>query len=129
MFSAYECSMRGPAYQGGQRLAFPAPVLKCSPSSMRRRPAAEAPPITSRSKRRSPSSITSSTLPILFPDTISKVIHCRGRRAAAKPSSAAAPAVNNFAESTAELVKSLPLANDGRVRKAALVGVEKLPFI
>ena len=34
----------------------------------------------------------------LFPDTISKVIHCRGRRAAAKPSSAAAPAVNNFVE-------------------------------
>ena len=53
-----------------------------------------------------------------FPDTISKVIHCRGRRAAAKPSSAAAPAVNNFAESAAELVKNLPLANNGRVRKA-----------
>ena len=53
-----------------------------------------------------------------FPDTVSKVIHCRGRRAAAKPSSAAAPAVNNFAESAAELVKNLPLANNGRVRKA-----------
>ncbi len=53
-----------------------------------------------------------------FPDTVSKVIHCRGRRAAAKPSSAAAPAVNNFAESAAELVKNLPLANDGPVRKA-----------
>jgi hypothetical protein len=46
---------------------------------------------------------------ISFPDTVSKVIHCRGRRAAAKPSSAAAPAVNNFAESAAELVKNLPL--------------------
>src|SRR4029077_14922808 len=53
-----------------------------------------------------------------FPDTVSKVIHCRGRRAAAKLSSAAAPAVNKFAESAAELVKNLPLANDGRVRKA-----------
>ena len=33
---------------------------------------------------------------------------------ATKPTSAAAPAVNNFAETTAELVKNLPLANDGR---------------
>jgi hypothetical protein len=41
-----------------------------------------------------------------FPDTVFKVIHCRGRRAAAKPSSAAAAAVNNFAESAAELVKN-----------------------
>jgi hypothetical protein len=56
--------------------------------------------------------------PFFFPDTVSKVIHCRGRRAAAKPSSAEAPAVNNFAESAAELVKNLPLANDGPVRKA-----------
>jgi hypothetical protein len=24
--------MKGPAYQGGQRLGFPAPVLKCSPT-------------------------------------------------------------------------------------------------
>ena len=58
------------------------------------------------------------SMPRFFPDTVFKVIHCRGRRAAAKPSSAAAPAVNNFAESAAELVKNLPLANNGRVRKA-----------
>jgi hypothetical protein len=28
--------------------------------------------------------------------------------------------VNNFAESAAELVKNLPLANNGRVRKATV---------
>jgi Periplasmic binding protein domain len=61
------------------------------------------------------------------PDTISKVIHCRGRRATAKPSSSAAPAVNNFAESAPELAKNLPLANDGLVRKAPRPTRSSLP--
>jgi Transposase len=67
------------------------------------------------------------SLTAALPDTVSRVIHCRGRRAAAKPSSSAAPAVNNFAESEAELVKNLPLANDGRVRKAPRPARSALP--
>ena len=66
------------------------------------------------------------------PDTISKVIHCRGRRATAKPSSSAAPAVNNFAESAPELAKNLPLANDGipeirRISESDATATFKMP--
>src|SRR4029077_2439121 len=56
-----------------------------------------------------------------------KVIHCGGRRATAKPSSSATSAVNKFAERAVELVKNLPLANDGRVRKAPRPARSTLP--
>ena len=56
-----------------------------------------------------------------------KLFIAGGRRAAAKPSSLGAAAVNNFAESAVELVKNLPLANDGPVRKAPRPARSTLP--
>ena len=77
---------------------------------------------TAVTRSRSECSLT----PAALPDTVSKVIHCRGGKGTAKPSSSAAPAVH-FAESAAELVKNLPLANDGRVRKAPRPARPSLP--
>ena len=59
---------------------------------------------------------------LLFPDTVSKVIHCRGRRAAAKPPSLAAPAVNNFAESASGACEELALGQQSPGAQSAEAG-------